>query len=169
MMTLAFEVLADHPQLVRELARAAGPLGMIGGQVRDIEGENHSLNLDALSSLHAMKTGALLRCSARMGAISAGANEQTVDAITRFASHLGLAFQIIDDLLDVTSTAKELGKQTRKDEPRGKNTYPSLLGIEGAKRQAADQLDNALNAIEPLGPAAENLRSLARFTVERNR
>jgi geranylgeranyl diphosphate synthase, type II len=169
MMTLAFELLADHPALVRELSRAAGPLGMIGGQVHDIEGENQLLDLDALSSLHAMKTGALLRCAARMGAICARASDDAIARLTDFAAHLGLAFQIVDDLLDVTSTPLQLGKQTRKDATRGKNTYPALLGIDGAKRQAAEQLSAAIAAIAALGRSAENLRALARFVVERNR
>jgi len=169
MMTLAFDLLADRPALVRELARAAGPLGMIGGQVHDIEGENQSLDLAALSSLHAMKTGALLRCAARMGAICANASEDTVARLSDFASHLGLAFQIVDDLLDVTSTPSQLGKRTRKDASRGKNTYPALLGIDGAKQQAAEQLSAALAALDPLGSSAANLRTLACFVVERNR
>ena len=169
MMTLAFELIADNPALVRELSRAAGPLGMIGGQARDIDAERQSLDLDALSSLHAMKTGALLRCAARMGAICAPASDETIARLTDFASHLGLAFQIIDDLLDVTATPQDLGKQTRKDAPRGKNTYPALLGIDGARRQAEQQLSAALSALDHLGPSASNLRTLGRFAVERNR
>lgn len=175
MMTLAFELLAtDAPRdlaapLTLELSRAAGPLGMIGGQVRDIEGENQSLELEALSSLHAMKTGALLRCAARMGAICANANDTMLAGITAFASHLGLAFQIVDDLLDVTATPQQLGKQTRKDASRGKNTYPALLGINGAKAEADRQLELALSSLETIGTGTRDLRMLARFTVERNR
>jgi geranylgeranyl diphosphate synthase type II len=169
MMTLAFELIADHGALVRELSRAAGHAGMIGGQVRDIEGENRSLDLESLSSLHSMKTGALLRCAARMGAICANADDQTIARLTDFAAHLGLAFQIVDDLLDVTSTPQELGKQTGKDESRGKNTYPALLGVDRAKSQAAEQLAASLTAIEPLGASAANLRTLARFVIDRDR
>jgi geranylgeranyl diphosphate synthase type II len=169
MMTLAFELIADRPALVRELSQATGPLGMIGGQVRDIAGEHQSLDLAALSSLHAMKTGALLRCAARMGAICANADAQAIDRLTTFAAHLGLAFQIVDDLLDVTATPQQLGKRTRKDESHGKNTYPALLGIEAARRQASEQLRTALAAIDALVAAGNDLRTLARFVVERTR
>lgn len=169
MMTLAFELIAHDGRLVTELARAAGPLGMIGGQVRDIEGQNHPLALDALASLHAMKTGALLRCAARMGAICAQAGDETIARLTDFAAHLGLSFQIVDDLLDETSTPQQLGKQTHKDASRGKNTYPALLGIDGARRQAEQHLSAALSALDTLGPAASNLCTLARFVIERKR
>jgi geranylgeranyl diphosphate synthase type II len=175
MVTLAFEILATDaeastvPGLVRELAWASGPEGMIGGQVLDIDGENVSLQLDQLQRLHGMKTGALLTAACRLGAIAAGASESAVNAVTAYGKHLGLAFQIVDDLLDVTSTPEQLGKATRKDADRGKNTYPSLLGIEGSRREADAQLAAALKAIEGLRQRAGVLTSLAGFVVRRDK
>ena len=141
MTTIAFELIAatatapDAAQdagpsaalaLVAELARAAGPAGMIGGQVLDIAGENQTLSLARLQTIHRMKTGALLTASCRMGAIAAGhaVASMAVRQLSAYGAHLGLAFQIVDDLLDVTSTPEQLGKATNKDAKRGKNTYP---------------------------------------------
>ncbi|MEO6435417.1 MAG: polyprenyl synthetase family protein, partial [Tepidisphaeraceae bacterium] len=136
MVTEAFALIASGAEaalvqpLVLELARAAGPGGMIGGQVLDIESENKHLALEALQQIHRRKTGALLTAACRMGAIAAGASPEQLERITRYGEHLGLAFQIVDDLLDVTSTPEQLGKHTRKDAGGGKNTYPGLLGID---------------------------------------
>jgi geranylgeranyl pyrophosphate synthase len=173
MVTMAFELIASDAEpavaapLIRELARASGPQGMIGGQVLDIDGEHVPLSLDELRRLHAMKTGALLTCACRMGAIAARADDATLAAVAAFGRHLGLAFQIVDDLLDVTSTPERMGKATGKDASRGKNTYPVLLGVEGSRRSAADQLAAALAAIENLGTPAAGLQQLARFVVAR--
>ena len=145
---------------------------MIGGQVLDMDGENKNLSLEQLKQVHRLKTRALLTASCRMGAIACqtpfnSVSPASLDAVTRFGQHLGLAFQIVDDVLDVTSTAEQLGKATRKDASRGKNTYPGLLGLEVSQQMARDELSAALNAIETLGPAADGLRALARFVVER--
>ena len=175
MVTMAFEVLAEDadpsvaPALVRELAHASGLQGMIGGQVLDMEGENKSLQLDQLKRLHGMKTGALLTAACRLGAIAAGADGSTLNAVTEFGRHLGLAFQIVDDLLDVTSTPQQLGKATRKDAGKGKNTYPSLLGLQASRLEADQQLAAALQALQCLGDSAATLGMLARFVVGRNR
>jgi geranylgeranyl diphosphate synthase, type II len=173
MTTMAFDLIATDAEpakaaaLVRELAHASGPEGMIGGQVLDIDGENQSLSLPELQRLHRMKTGALLTASCRLGAIAAGADERNLAAVMEAGKHLGLAFQIIDDILDVTSTAEQMGKATGKDQGKGKNTYPSLLGLEGSKTEARKQLDAALAALAGLGEAAAGLMALARFVVER--
>ena len=173
MVTMAFEILATDAEptvvasLVKELATASGPEGMIGGQVLDIDGEEQSLTLDQLQRVHRMKTGALLTASCRMGAISAGASESQLNAVTEYGQHLGLAFQIIDDVLDVTSTPEQMGKATNKDAANGKNTYPVLMGLEASKREAHQQLESALAALDELGSAADGLRALARFVVER--
>ncbi len=174
MVTVAFEVLARDaspalvPALVRELAWASGPEGMIGGQVLDIDGENQSLALPELQQLHRMKTGALLKASCRLGALAAGASEKQLAAIGEYGRHLGLAFQIIDDVLDVTSTAEQMGKATGKDAAKGKNTYPSLLGLDASRAQAASELDAALDALADFDNSADGLRALARFVVQRN-
>jgi geranylgeranyl diphosphate synthase type II len=172
MVTMAFELIATDaapatvPALIRELSSASGPAGMIGGQVLDIAGENTSLSLEELRRLHAMKTGALLTSACRMGAIAAGADSQTLDAVTAYGRHLGLAFQIVDDLLDVTSTPEQMGKATGKDAGKGKNTYPRLLGLEKTRQAAAEQLHKAITSLSVL-PAAEGLRNLAEFVVNR--
>jgi geranylgeranyl pyrophosphate synthase len=174
MVTMAFEILATDAEpavvgsLVKELAIASGPEGMIGGQVLDIDGEEKSLSLEQLQTVHRMKTGALLTASCRMGAISAGANESQLNAVTDYGRHLGLAFQIIDDVLDVTSTPEQMGKATNKDAAMGKNTYPVLMGLEASKREAAKQLAAALDSVKELGPSADGLRNLAKFVVERD-
>jgi geranylgeranyl pyrophosphate synthase len=174
MVTAAFELIATRadaslsPPLIRELASAAGPAGMIGGQVLDIEGEHLALSLDELRRLHAMKTGALLVASCRMGAICGGADAATIDALTGYAKHVGLAFQIVDDVLDETSTPEQLGKATHKDAGRGKNTYPQLMGLGGAKEAAAGELGAALNVLASLGDRGAGLAAIARFIVERS-
>jgi geranylgeranyl diphosphate synthase, type II len=173
MVTMAFEVLADDapaelvPALVRELAGASGPSGMIGGQVIDIDSKSPPASLQELQRLHRMKTGALLTASCRLGAIAASAPPATLAALDRFGRHLGLAFQIVDDLLDQTSTAEQLGKATQKDAAKGKVTYPMLIGLDSSRQEADRNLAAAIEAIKPLGPEADGLRVLAHFVVER--
>ena len=174
MTTMAFEILATDadpavsPSLIRELAHASGPQGMIGGQVLDIEGEKQNLSLPELQKLHRMKTGALLTASFRLGTIAAGGSDATLAAMTDSGRHLGLAFQIVDDLLDVTSTPEQMGKATQKDSSKGKNTYPSLLGLDGSREEARLQLSKALALLQPFGERAAGLTALARFVVERD-
>ncbi|HWE02459.1 MAG TPA: farnesyl diphosphate synthase [Tepidisphaeraceae bacterium] len=172
MVTMAFEILAVDsdpaalPGMIRELAGASGPQGMIGGQVLDIDGENKRLSLQDLQRVHRMKTGALLTASCRLGAIAAR-KEDFLPAVTEFGRHMGLAFQIVDDVLDVTSTPEQMGKATRKDADRGKNTYPSLLGLEESRREADNQLKAALSSLKPIGTPAAGLAALAMFAVQR--
>lgn len=174
MVTMAFELLASEVpaaasvQMIRELAGGAGPQGMIGGQVLDMDGEHQKLSLEQLKLLHRMKTGALLRSSCRLGAIAAGADPAKLDAVTRFGEHLGLAFQIVDDILDETSTPEQMGKATKKDAAKGKNTYPVLLGLDGSRAEASRQMELAMQSLSTLGPSAESLRAVARFVVQRN-
>jgi geranylgeranyl diphosphate synthase type II len=173
MVTLAFETIARDADpkvataLIGELATNAGPVGMIGGQVLDIDGENNSLSLPELQQLHRMKTGALLTASCRMGAIAAGASHEALGAVTTYGRNLGLAFQIVDDILDVTSTPEQMGKATNKDHGAGKNTYPSLLGLEKSREAAEKALQAGLNALGSFGAEADGLRALARFIVGR--
>ena len=174
MLTMAFDTLARHapPQvaapMLRELAHATGPQGMIGGQVLDMAAENQPLALEQLQEVHRRKTGALITASCRLGALAAGAPDRQLDALTRFGQHLGLAFQITDDLLDVTSTAHQLGKGTKKDARKGKNTYPALLGLEGSQDAARFQVHEAIDALGLLGPQARDLAQLARFVTSRS-
>ena len=174
MTTMAFEVIAtDVPAalavlMVKELAQASGPAGMIGGQVLDMEGESKRLMLGQLQQLHRLKTGALITCSCRLGGLAAGAQAPALQALTTYGQQLGLAFQIVDDILDETSTPEQMGKATQKDAAKGKNTYPAMMGLEKSRQAAAAALDAALTAIDQLGDKAEALRAIARFVVERN-
>ena len=136
MVTMAFEIIASDaappvvPPMIRELAAASGPEGMIGGQVLDMDGENRSLQLPELQSLHAMKTGVSLNRVLPAGSDRGrGPTPAPLEAIGAYGRHVGLAFQIVDDLLDLTATPEQMGKGTGKDAGRGKNTYPSLMGV----------------------------------------
>jgi geranylgeranyl pyrophosphate synthase len=173
MVTMAFEILSQDcdpvvlPGLVRELASAAGPSGMIGGQVLDMDAAHPPANVAELQRLHRMKTGALLAASCRMGAIAAGADEVQISALESFGRHVGLAFQIMDDLLDATATPEQMGKATGKDAAKGKITYPVLIGVDASRCEADQQLTAALASIAEFGESAKGLRALARFVVER--
>jgi geranylgeranyl diphosphate synthase type II len=174
MLTMAFDTIARlvpaqaAATILRELAHATGPQGMIGGQVLDMAAENQSLPLDRLQDVHRRKTGALITASCRIGAIAAGAPEDHVEALTRFGQHLGLAFQIMDDVLDVTSTDHQLGKGAKKDARKGKNTYPALLGLERSRDAARFQIHEAINSLATFGPQARDLADLARFVTSRS-
>jgi geranylgeranyl diphosphate synthase type II len=149
LLTEAFSVLASEPRgalLVAELAQAAGPAGMVGGQVLDIS-EDRPAELGYLSRMHALKTGRLLRAACRMGAMSANASPEALDAAGRYGEHVGLAFQVMDDVLDVTATAQTLGKPTGADAAAGRVTYPALLGLDGARRKAHEEIQRAKDAL----------------------
>jgi geranylgeranyl diphosphate synthase type II len=175
MTTMAFEILAADadprlvPSLIQELARASGPAGMIGGQVIDMDEKHPPKNLAELQHLHRMKTGALLTASCRMGAIAGNASAAQLQALDTYGRHLGLAFQIVDDILDQTATAEELGKATKKDAQKGKVTYPMLLGLEESRHQANEQLSHALEALNMFEARADGLKALAAFVVERHK
>lgn len=170
LLTMAFDALADtgSVEVVREVAVAAGVAGMVGGQVLDMHGEGRQLGLDDLRRIHASKTGALIRASVRTGALLAGAAPDTLDALTRYAERIGLAFQIADDILNVTGTQAALGKRVGSDAERGKSTYPALLGLDSARRLAQATIGEALDALQPFGPEAEPFRALAAFIIERD-
>jgi geranylgeranyl diphosphate synthase type II len=174
LLTLAFEVLAQEIEdrtvaahLVSELAQAAGHAGMVGGQVVDILSEGTASSTELLDYIHRKKTGALIRASVHMGALCAGASKAQLGALSAYGDRVGLAFQIADDILDVTSTPEELGKATEKDSGRSKLTYPGVAGLEAA-RHAADRLvEDAVNELTTFGERARLLKELARFAVSR--
>jgi geranylgeranyl diphosphate synthase, type II len=167
LLTRAFEVLKDA-RLVYELASAAGTVGgMIGGQVADLEGEGQPPTAELLESIHRAKTGALLRASVRMGAIAAGAGEHELDALTRYGVHIGLAFQIVDDLLDVEQSSEKLGKTAGKDAQQHKITFPAVYGLETSHRMADQECAAAHAALAPFGERAARLRELADLIVQR--
>jgi len=176
LLTLAFEVLGKLPhaddstkaRLVVELATASGTVGgMIGGQVHDIEGERQTPTAEILEAIHRAKTGALLRASVRMGAIYAGASAEQLDALTRFGEHTGLAFQIVDDILDVEESSATLGKTAGKDEAQQKITFPAVYGLEKSKTMAEQQRQAAHDALQSFGESAAPLRAIADFIVKR--
>ncbi len=153
--------------IVRELMRASGGGGMIGGQLLDLEAEGRALGLEELERIHRGKTGALIEVSVRVGALAARASQEAVDALSRYGACLGLAFQIADDVLDVTATTDELGKTAGRDVALQKSTYPALLGIEGARERAAALSEEAREALHGAGITSEGLEALARYAVER--
>ena len=176
LQALAFELLATEVPGVapaarlaqlRRLAAASGIDGMAGGQAMDLEAETRQLSLTALEGVHRHKTGALIEASVLMAADLAASDASVVTALARYASCVGLAFQVRDDILDVEGDEAATGKRGGADARLNKSTYPALLGLEGAKRQAERLLEDAQAALEPLGEAGAPLRALARFVVER--
>ena len=176
LLTLAFEVLAKLPDvsaerrvsLVLELATASGTVGgMIGGQLNDLEGEGKFPTAHLLDSIHRAKTGALLRASVRMGAIYASGSEEQLDALTRFGEHIGLAFQIVDDVLDVEQSSEALGKTAGKDAQQHKITFPAVYGLETSRRMAEEECVRAHQVLEPFGARAVRLHELADLIVRR--
>ncbi len=176
LLTLAFGLLARddcHPdaavriRLVAELAAGSGAGGMVGGQMRDIEGEATGLNEAGISAMQAMKTGALIRAAVRIGAILGGASDTALAQLTEFAELGGRAFQLADDLLDVTASTERLGKATGKDQAMGKQTIVSRIGVEAAQRRLGNLTHDALTALLPFGEEADSLRATARYFATR--
>jgi geranylgeranyl diphosphate synthase type II len=175
LLTLAFEVLskldADSEtriRLVRELATASGTVaGMIGGQVNDLQGEGQIPTAPLLDSIHRAKTGALLRASVRMGAIYAGADDTQLTALTCFGEHIGLAFQIVDDVLDVEQSSEALGKTAGKDAQQQKITFPAVYGLDRSRAMAEQERLSAHLALRLFGDRAGRLQQLADLVVRR--
>jgi geranylgeranyl diphosphate synthase type II len=179
LLTLAFEVLAAidtmptaapgcKSRMIAELAAAAGTVGgMIAGQVADLEGEGQPPTAALLESIHRAKTGALLRASLRLGAICAGATGPEYQALSCYGEHIGLAFQIVDDILDVEESSEALGKTAGKDAQQHKITFPAVYGVEESRRMAAIECRRAHDTLAPFGARAENLHALADLIVHR--
>jgi geranylgeranyl diphosphate synthase type II len=175
LLTLAFQVLAQleapdptKTRLIAELAVAAGTVGgMIGGQVADLEGEGKPPGAELLDTIHRAKTGALLRASLRMGATSAGASETQYDALSCYGEHVGLAFQIVDDILDVEESSEALGKTAGKDAAQHKITFPAVYGLEASRRMAQEECERAHAVLAPFGDRAQRLNELADLIVHR--
>jgi geranylgeranyl diphosphate synthase type II len=176
LLARAFELLAGElspPKLAarccQALAKAAGASALVGGQVDDLAAEHGQGSAELLESIHARKTGAMLNVSLELGALCAAADKQQQAALAGYGRRLGLAFQIMDDLLDVQGNEAALGKRVGKDSGRGKLTFPGLLGIEESLRRAGSLVAEACAELQPLGPRAASLDALARFVLERNR
>ena len=175
LQALAFETLANAETvpitarlaMLESLARAAGWQGMVGGQAFDIDATHRTISLDALEAMHRAKTGALLTTAIDLGALAAGANQTIRTALQEFGSAIGLAFQVIDDLLDVTEPTAQLGKRAGADAAAGKNTFPGLLGIDATRERAAQLYDEANAALNRAGIFAGPLHTIARRIVER--
>ena len=175
LLTQAFEILAGavptrrhgHATFVMELARAAGSLRLIAGQVADLEGEGRDLSIPDLRYIHENKTSALLCASVRLGAMSANAGPKDIEALTDFGRNVGLAFQVIDDILDVTQTTEQLGKTAGKDAAVQKATYPRLVGLEESRKVAARLTRRAYRALDRFKGRAAALDALARYLLDR--
>jgi geranylgeranyl diphosphate synthase type II len=176
LQTLAFQTLAEDEnlpaeirlQLISELARAAGtPQGMVAGQQFDLEAEGKKISIANLEKIHLRKTGAMICASARAGAIIAEAGEREIEAVSKYASRLGLLFQITDDLLDVTQTTEILGKTAGKDLTAEKATYPALYGLEEARNLARKNYAEAIEALGEINEPTDILRQLADFILNR--
>jgi len=175
LLTLAFQVLAQldaadarKTRLIAELATASGTVGgMIGGQVADLEGEGKAPHAELLENIHRAKTGALLRASLRMGAIYAGAGDAEYQALSCYGEHVGLAFQIVDDILDVEESSEALGKTAGKDAAQHKITFPAVYGLEQSRTMAARECERAHTVLGPFGERALRLHELADLIVRR--
>ncbi|HVZ50247.1 MAG TPA: polyprenyl synthetase family protein [Gemmatimonadaceae bacterium] len=154
-------------EIVRLLMQAAGGGGMIGGQLLDLLAEGRSLDITALERVHRLKTGALISAAAQIGGLAAGASPATMAALQRYGDAVGLAFQIADDVLDVTATTSQLGKTAGKDASHGKSTYPAVLGLDGARARAVALADDACRALGGAGIRSGDLEYLARYAVAR--
>ena len=171
LLTMAFDVAAttNNVDIVREIAQAAGASGMVGGQLIDLASEGKKLSLNELKHLHRSKTGALIVASLRCGAILSGADESQLASLTEYGRQIGLAFQIADDILDVTGDESKIGKPIGSDEGNAKSTYPSILGLKEAQIMSIEVAHDAMDILDVFGREADTLRHLALYIVERNR
>jgi len=176
LLTAAFEIIARPSavdsgallKVIRELACGSGAAGMVGGQVVDIVSEGKEISYPLLEYIHTHKTGRLILASVRCGAIMGGAAEEELSALTEYAEASGLAFQILDDILDVEGSSEDMGKRVGGDAEKGKATYPSVIGLAESKARADDLMDAAMKALEGFGEKAEPLRQIASYIISRN-
>jgi geranylgeranyl diphosphate synthase type II len=177
LLTQAFEIAAQckkfprypHDQIILEIAKASGSLQLVGGQVADLEGENKKLSIAELKFIHERKTSALLGCAARLGGMSANCSPAQLKALTEFGYHVGLAFQVIDDILDVTQTSEQLGKTAGKDVAVQKATYPAIVGLEKSRKIAGQLTAKAFAALKIFQGKAVALEALAEFLLKRDK
>jgi geranylgeranyl diphosphate synthase type II len=178
LLTLAFEVLSDPRRaktipanrlvdIIREISTASGVFGMVGGQVVDMESEGKDVDFPTLEYIHTHKTGAFIRASVRIGALYAKAGKRQLRALTHYGEMVGLAFQIADDILDITGKQEEIGKDVGSDLKKDKKTYPSFYGLEESRRRAVEVVDNALYSLKDFDRKADPLRELAKYMIQR--
>ncbi|HAB55725.1 MAG TPA: geranyl transferase [Cellvibrionales bacterium] len=176
LQTLAFELLANEGDgkaelrigLVRELSRASGANGMVGGQAIDLAVVNQNISYDELVNMHALKTGALIDAATHMGCLCAGGNSEQAKALRHYAQAIGLAFQVQDDILDIEGSSEQTGKPQGTDIAANKPTYPAIMGLSEAKAKAQSLCDEALEALTDFGANADPLRSLATYIIQRS-
>ncbi len=178
LLTWAFDLLSaqkkssisseNRLRIIQVIARAAGTFGMVGGQALDIENENTTFPFKMLETIHKSKTGALITASVLSGAIGAGASDKQLHHLRKYGDKIGLAFQIVDDLLDVTCTTEELGKTAGSDAEHGKATYPAYFGIDETRNKAKEAVENAVESLASFDNKAEPLRMLARYIYDRS-
>ncbi|MBE9066270.1 polyprenyl synthetase family protein [Leptolyngbya cf. ectocarpi LEGE 11479] len=177
LLAYAFEFIADRTEgvppkavleVIRRLGRAVGAAGLVGGQIVDLASEgNPDTSIETLNFIHMHKTAALLEVSVVAGAVLAGADTDTVERLSRYANNIGLAFQIVDDVLDITSTQEELGKSIGKDVQAQKATYPSIWGLDESRKQADTLIQAAKDELSPLGPSQQPLVAIADYIIAR--
>jgi len=178
LLTMAFELCSQDSgsngltasqqlQIVSELAYGSGHQGMVGGQVMDIQAENQEVELAHLQKIHSHKTGQLIRAAVRVGGIIGGASATQLESLTGYAEDIGLAFQIADDVLNMVGTREELGKDAGTDEKRGKKTYPSFFGVEGARQLGEECVERGINRLESFDHQADPLRHIAIYIMKR--
>ena len=178
LLTMAFDMLADRKlnsrldsdsllSIIKILASASGSAGMVGGQAADIQASGNEVNLPEVEYIHIHKTGALIRASVCIGAIAGNASKDELHVLTRYGECIGLAFQIVDDILDIEGSRDEIGKDVGGDIAKEKVTYPSVIGISESKKLSKELICKAVEAISTLGEKAEPLREIARYIVER--
>lgn len=178
LLTWAFDLLSDQEnsllstdkrlKIIQLIARGAGPFGMVGGQALDIANENSDFPFSTLQTIHKSKTGALITSSVLAGGVGGGASQKQYEALKLYGDKIGLAFQIVDDLLNVTATTEQLGKAAGSDASRGKATYPAHFGLEGTRNKAKEAVEGALQALDSFDHRAEPLRALARYIETRS-
>lgn len=181
LLTAAFTMLAEKGlsttlspkkilRVILELGSASGSTGMVGGQLNDIKAQGQDdVSLELLKRIHTHKTGVLIRASVRIGGILGGAGPKKLSLLTAFGEKIGLAFQIVDDVLDVEGEAKKLGKSVGRDESKGRCTYPALMGLSRAKKEALILVEEALSGIKFFGPEADPIRHIAAFIIDREK
>jgi geranylgeranyl diphosphate synthase type II len=179
LLTFAFDLLSDSRftgladsrrlQIIQVISRAAGSLGMVGGQALDMESEGREISFEDLKTIHRNKTGALITAAVCSGAIGAGATASQLENLRLYGDSIGLAFQIVDDLLDVISTTEELGKTAGSDAEHDKATYPAFFGVDKTKELAEQAVESSLDALSSFSSGADPLRALARYIVERTK
>ncbi|MDG1872707.1 MAG: polyprenyl synthetase family protein [Mariniblastus sp.] len=174
LIPLAFEIISRDTQpaeiaikCVKALAKASGPCQLVGGQADDLNLQFAPADIESLEKIHRRKTGALLTASLELGALSAGASDEQRNSLVNYGKHLGLAFQIVDDLLDLRGSQVKMGKRTGKDAKSGKQTYPAVIGEQASVQRAQEMADQAIASLEPFKDAATALELLARFVVGR--